>query len=48
MYKYRHKETEVEILTESELSGDWELVEEIKAPTKKTKLGNLTKNRGVT
>ncbi|WP_455936802.1 hypothetical protein [Gemella morbillorum] len=34
MYKYRHKETEVEILTESELSGDWELVEET---TKKTK-----------
>lgn len=39
MYKYRHKETGVEILTESELSGDWELVEEIKAPTKKTKSG---------
>nr|DAQ29800.1 MAG TPA: hypothetical protein [Caudoviricetes sp.] len=37
MYVYKHKETEVEILTESQLSGDWELVEEVKAPTKKTK-----------
>lgn len=37
MNKYVHKETEVEIIIESELSGDWELVEEIKAPTKKTK-----------
>ena len=39
MNKYVHKETEVEIIIESELSGDWELVEEIKAPTKKTKSG---------
>lgn len=37
MNKYKHKETEVEILTESEISGDWELVEEVKTPTKKTK-----------
>lgn len=37
MYVYKHKETEVEILTESELSGDWELVKEIKKSTKKTK-----------
>jgi hypothetical protein len=41
MNKYKHKETEVEILTESELSGDWEfveeVVEEVKTPTKKTK-----------
>ena len=37
MYVYKHKETEVEILTESQLSGDWELVEEVKTPTKKTK-----------
>ncbi len=37
MNKYRHKETGVEILTESELSGDWELVEEVKESTKKTK-----------
>ena len=39
MTTYRHTESEVEIITESELSGDWELVEEIKAPTKKTKSG---------
>ena len=37
MYVYKNKETEVEILTESQLSGDWELVEEVKTPTKKTK-----------
>lgn len=37
MYVYKHKETEVEIVTESELSGDWELVEEVKKSTKKTK-----------
>lgn len=37
MNKYRHKETEVEIIIESELSGDWELVEEVKESTKKTK-----------
>ena len=41
MNKYRHKETKVEILTESELSGDWEfveeIVEEVKTPAKKTK-----------
>lgn len=37
MNKYRHKETEVEILTESELSGDWEFVEEVKESTQKTK-----------
>ena len=37
MYKYRHKETEVEILIESELSGDWELVEESTKTTQKTK-----------
>lgn len=37
MNKYKHKETEVEILTESELSGDWEFVEEVKTSTKKTK-----------
>ncbi len=37
MYVYKHKETEVEILTESQLSGDWELVKEVKAPTKITK-----------
>lgn len=30
MYVYKHKETEVEILTESQLSGDWELVREVK------------------
>ena len=33
MYKYRHKETEVEILTESQLSGDWELIREVKEST---------------
>lgn len=41
MNKYRHKETGVEILIESEISGDWEFVEEIveavSTPTKKTK-----------
>lgn len=37
MYVYKHKETGVEILTESELSGDWELVKEVKKSTKKTK-----------
>ena len=37
MYVYKHKETEVEILTESQLSGDWELVKEVKESTKKTK-----------
>lgn len=37
MNKYVHKETKVEIIIESELSGDWELVEEVKTPSKKTK-----------
>ena len=37
MYVYKHKETEVEIVTESELSGDWQLVKEVKKSTKKTK-----------
>lgn len=41
MKKYRHKETEVEILIESDIAGDWEfveeVVEEVKTPTKKTK-----------
>ena len=41
MNKYRHKETGVEILIESEIAGDWEfveeVVEEVKSPTKKTK-----------
>ena len=37
MYVYKHKETEVEILTESQLSGDWELVREVEESTKKTK-----------
>lgn len=37
MYVYKHKETEVEIVTESELSGDWEFVKEVKESTKKTK-----------
>lgn len=37
MYVYKHKDTEVEILTESQLSGDWELVKEVNTPTKKTK-----------
>lgn len=37
MYVYKHKEIEVEIVTESELSGDWELVKEVKKSTKKTK-----------
>lgn len=41
MNKYRHKETGVEILIESEIAGDWEfveeVVEEVKTPTKKTK-----------
>ena len=37
MYVYKHKETEVEILTESQLSGDWELVKEVEGSTKKTK-----------
>nr|DAN44089.1 MAG TPA: hypothetical protein [Caudoviricetes sp.] len=37
MNKYRHKETGVEIIIESEIAGDWELVEEVKTPTKKTK-----------
>lgn len=41
MNKYRHKETEVEIIIESELSGDWEfveeIVEEVKTPAKKSK-----------
>ena len=37
MYVYKHQETEVEILTESQLSGDWELVKEVKTPIKKTK-----------
>lgn len=41
MNKYRHKETEVEIIIESKIAGDWEfveeVVEEIKTPTKKTK-----------
>ena len=34
MGKYRHVENGVEIISESEISGDWELVEET---TKKTK-----------
>ena len=37
MYVYKNKETEVEIVTESELSGDWELVKEVTKSTKKTK-----------
>jgi hypothetical protein len=37
MYVYKHKETEVEIVTVSELSGDWELVKEVTKSTKKTK-----------
>nr|DAQ01395.1 MAG TPA: hypothetical protein [Caudoviricetes sp.] len=41
MNKYRHKETGVEILIESEIAGDWEfveeVVEEVKTSTKKTK-----------
>lgn len=37
MYVYKHKETEVEIVTVSELSGDWEFVKEVKESTKKTK-----------
>ena len=37
MNKYKHKETEVEMLTESELSGDWELVREVEESSKKTK-----------
>ncbi|MGX7088116.1 hypothetical protein [Gemella morbillorum] len=37
MTTYRHTESEVEIITESELSGDWELVEETTKTTKKTK-----------
>ena len=37
MYVYKYKETEVEIVTVSELSGDWELVKEVKESTKKTK-----------
>lgn len=37
MSKYRHTESGVEIITESELSGDWELVEETTKTTKKTK-----------
>ena len=37
MYVYKHKETKVEIVTVSELSGDWELVKEVKESTKKTK-----------
>lgn len=35
MNKYKHKETGVEILTESELFGDWELVEEKKTQAEK-------------
>ena len=37
MSKYRHTESGVEIITESELSGDWELIEETTKTTKKTK-----------
>ena len=41
MNKYRHKKTEVEIIIESEIAGDWEfveeVVEEVTTPTKKTK-----------
>lgn len=41
MKKYRNKETGVEILIESDISGDWEfveeVVEEVKTQTKKTK-----------
>lgn len=37
MSKYRHTESGVEIISESELSGDWELVEESTKTTKKTK-----------
>ena len=37
MGKYRHVENGVEIISESEISGDWELVEETTKTTKKTK-----------
>lgn len=36
MTTYRHTESGVEIITESELSGDWELIEESTKTTKKT------------
>ena len=42
MFIYRHKDSDVEIMTKSELSGDWELVGDstkaTKTKTKKTKL----------
>lgn len=37
MNTYENKETGVVIVTESELSGDWELVKESTKTTKKTK-----------
>jgi hypothetical protein len=37
MGKYRHVENGVEIISESEISGDWELVEETTKTTKTTK-----------
>lgn len=37
MFIYKNTESGVEIVTESELSGDWELVKEVKKSTKKTK-----------
>ena len=39
MTTYRHTESGVEIITESELSGDWELIEESTETTKKTESG---------
>lgn len=42
MFIYRHKDSGAEIITKSELSGDWELVGDsaktTKTKTKKTKL----------
>lgn len=37
MNTYENKETGVIIVTESKLSGDWELVENIEKPKKKSK-----------
>ena len=37
MNTYKNKETGVVIVTESELSGDWELVENDGKPKKKSK-----------
>lgn len=37
MSKYRHTESGVEIISESELSGDWELIETEDEPKKKSK-----------